>query len=51
VTEEDLLAGIFEPAVWDIDLAILLTKARQHSLAVVRRAAEELFEPLPEHDF
>jgi streptomycin 3"-adenylyltransferase len=34
VTEKDLLAGIFEPAVWAIDLAILLSKARQHSLAV-----------------
>ncbi|MBJ4929060.1 nucleotidyltransferase domain-containing protein, partial [Salmonella enterica subsp. enterica serovar Corvallis] len=26
----DILAGIFEPATIDIDLAILLTKAREH---------------------
>ena len=48
---KDLLTGIFEPAVLDIDLAILLTKARQHSIALVGPAAEELFEPVPEHDF
>jgi streptomycin 3"-adenylyltransferase len=48
---KDLLAGIFEPAVLDIDLAILLTKARQHSIALVGPAVEELFEPVPEHDF
>src|SRR5690606_1488300 len=29
----DILAGIFEPATIDIDLAILLTKAREHSVA------------------
>lgn len=28
---KDILIGIFEPAVLDIDLAILLTQARQHS--------------------
>jgi streptomycin 3"-adenylyltransferase len=48
---KDLLAGVFEPAILDIDLAILLTKARQHSIALVGPAAEELFEPVPEHDF
>lgn len=48
---KDLLAGIFEPAVLDIDLAILLAKARQHSIALVGPAAEEFFEPIPEHDF
>ncbi len=38
----DILAGIFEPATIDIDLAILLTKAREHSVALVGPAAEEL---------
>ncbi|WP_252146642.1 aminoglycoside adenylyltransferase family protein [Escherichia coli] len=31
----DILSGTFEPAVLDHDLAILLTKARQHSLALL----------------
>ncbi|HBE2371115.1 TPA: nucleotidyltransferase domain-containing protein, partial [Escherichia coli] len=44
----DILAGIFEPATIDIDLAILLTKAREHSVALVGPAAEELFDPVPE---
>jgi hypothetical protein len=35
----------------DIDLTILLTKARQHSIALVGPTAEELFGPVPEHDF
>jgi predicted nucleotidyltransferase len=48
---KDLLNGNFEPAVLDIDLTILLTKARQHSITLVGPAAEELFEPVPEHDF
>ena len=46
----DILAGIFEPATIDIDLAILLTKAREHSVALVGPAAEELFDPVPEQD-
>ncbi len=49
-TEYDILAGIFEPATIDIDLAILLTKAREHSVALVGPAAEELFDPVPEQD-
>lgn len=48
---KDILAGVFEPAVKDIDLAILLTKARQHSLPLVGPTAEEFFEPVPERDF
>lgn len=44
------VAGIFEPATIDIDLAILLTKAREHSVALVGPAAEELFDPVPEQD-
>ena len=47
---KDLLAGVFEPAILDIDLAIMLAKARQHSIALVGPAADELFEPVPEHD-
>ncbi|MDA4188773.1 aminoglycoside adenylyltransferase family protein, partial [Escherichia coli] len=46
----DILAGIFEPATIDIDLAILLTKAREHSVALVGPAAEEFFDPVPEQD-
>jgi hypothetical protein len=34
----------------DIDLAILLTTARQHSIALVGPPAEEFFEPVPESD-
>ena len=45
----DILAGIFEPATIDIDLAILLTKAREHSVALVG-PAEEFFDPVPEQD-
>ncbi len=40
---KDILAGIFEPATTDVDLAILLTKARQHSLALAGSAAEDFF--------
>lgn len=47
---EDIMAGIFEPACIDIDLAILLTKARQHSIALVGPPAERLFDPVPEVD-
>lgn len=48
---EDLLAGIFEPAALDPDLAILLTQARQHSVVLVGFSAQELFDPVPEEDF
>lgn len=48
---KDILAGVFEPAILDVDLTILLTQARQHSLALVGPLAEEFFEPVPEHDF
>ncbi len=48
---KEFLAGIFAPAVLDIDLAILITIARQHSIAVVGPTAEELFEPVPEGDY
>lgn len=46
----DLLSGIFEPAGVDPDLAILLTQARRHSMALIGPAAKELFDPVPEDD-
>lgn len=48
---EDILAGTFEPALADPDLAILLTKAREHSLPLAGPAADIIFEPVPESDF
>jgi len=48
---KDILAGIFEPAALDTDLAILLTKARDHSIALTGSMAEKLFDPIPQHDF
>jgi streptomycin 3"-adenylyltransferase len=48
---QDLLAGIFGPGVLDHDLAILLTKARQHSVALVGPPAVAFFEPVPMDDF
>ncbi|MBN3817255.1 AadA family aminoglycoside 3''-O-nucleotidyltransferase [Paraburkholderia sp. Se-20369] len=47
----DLEAGIVEPALVDHDLAILLMKARQHSVALLGPPADALFEPVPVHDF
>ncbi|TWI06266.1 streptomycin 3'-adenylyltransferase/aminoglycoside 6'-N-acetyltransferase-1b [Luteimonas cucumeris] len=47
---KDILAGIFEPATADMDLAILLTKARRHSIALAGSAAEDCFDPVPESD-
>ena len=47
---KDILAGIFEPAIMDADLAILLTKARQRSSALKGPAAEGFFEPVPKRD-
>lgn len=47
---EEIAAGIFEPATIDIDLAILLTKARRRSIALVGPPAEQLFDPVPERD-
>jgi len=48
---DDLLAGRFEPAMPDHDLAILLTKARRHSISLLGPDASALFEPVPAHDF
>ena len=47
---KDILAGIFEPATTDADLAILLTKVRQHSIALAGLAAEDFFNPVPKSD-
>lgn len=47
----DLEAGIVEPPLVDHDLAILLTKARQHSVALAGPPAVALFEPVPARDF
>lgn len=47
---EEIIAGIFEPAVIDPDLAILLTQVRQKSIALVGSPAESLFDSVPEDD-
>lgn len=47
---DDLLAGVFEPPMPDPDLAVLLTKVRQHSVALIGPPARELFDPVPEVD-
>jgi len=47
----DLQAGIVEPATFDPDLAILLTKARRHSMCVLGIPASEYFDPVPAADF
>jgi len=44
---EDIEAGRFEPALVDHDLAILITKLRRHSSALLGPAAAELFEEVP----
>jgi len=47
----DLQADIVESPVLDHDLAILLTKARQHSVALVGPSAETLLDAIPAKDF
>ena len=47
---EDLQAGHFEPAMEDHDLAILLTKARQHSVCLFGTPIDETLSPVPEAD-
>ncbi|KWH62863.1 AadA family aminoglycoside 3''-O-nucleotidyltransferase [Burkholderia anthina] len=47
----DLEAGIVEAPLVDHDLAILLTKVRQHGVALVGPPAAVLFEPVPPRDF
>jgi streptomycin 3"-adenylyltransferase len=48
---EQLLAGIIQAAVPDHDLAILLTKVRQHSVCFAGTPASELFAPVPKESF
>ena len=47
---QDILAGVFEPATTDADLAILLTKAKQHRLALAGSAAADFFSTVPVND-
>jgi streptomycin 3"-adenylyltransferase len=47
---DDIDAGIFEPAMQDADLAILLTKLRHSSIALIGPSAQDLFEPVPASD-
>jgi streptomycin 3"-adenylyltransferase len=47
---KDILGGIFEPAVVDADLAILITKARQHGKALAGPPAEDFFAPVSASD-
>lgn len=47
---QDLLAGEMEPALLDHDLAILLTKVRRNSIALVGPAAGGVFAPVPQQD-
>ncbi|HEY8940188.1 MAG TPA: AadA family aminoglycoside 3''-O-nucleotidyltransferase [Cellvibrio sp.] len=47
---DEILAGVVEPAMIDADLAILLTKVRQHGIALVGASAADFFVPIPEHD-
>lgn len=47
---EDILNGRIEPEMLDVDLAILLTKARKHSTALVGPSAAELFDSVPAAD-
>ncbi|MDH6590429.1 streptomycin 3'-adenylyltransferase [Variovorax sp. TBS-050B] len=48
---EPLQAGIVAPPERDPDIAILLHKARQHSIALTGPAAAECFAPVPARDF
>jgi len=48
---EDIAAGVVPGPTLDTDLAILLTQACQHSIALHGADAAEIFEPVPERDF
>lgn len=48
---QDILADILEPPLHDPDLAILLTKAQQHSIALYGPAITELLPAVPQRDF
>jgi len=47
---DDINAGIFEPAVADHDLAILLTMVLRHGVALYGPAAQEFFDEVPAID-
>jgi len=47
---EDINAGVIEPAMMDHDLAILLTKVRQHSVPLYGPAARNFFDDIPAVD-
>ncbi len=47
---DDIVAGRFEPAMADPDLAILLTQLRLHSLVLLGPTAVDLFPPVPASD-
>ncbi len=48
---DDILEGVVEPALVDIDLCILIKKLRTASIPVVGLNAVALFEPVPDQDF
>ena len=48
---QDILADIVEPPTHDPDIAILLTKAQQRSIALHGPALGELLQPVPQRDF
>lgn len=47
---EDLTAGVVEEPILDHDLAILLTKVRDSSIAIAGPDAKTLFDPVPRAD-
>lgn len=48
---KDILNGVFEGAVIDPDLAILISKVRKNNIALVGPSAQDFFEPIPKKDF
>ncbi len=47
---DDINAGIFQPAMTDHDLAILLTTVRRHSVALYGPPAQDFFDEIPAID-
>ncbi|AVE43453.1 DUF4111 domain-containing protein [Providencia stuartii] len=47
---DDIVSGIFEPPQIDPDIAILLTKVHQHSIAILGNDAAHSFPPIPFSD-
>lgn len=47
---QDILNGIYEPAMTDPDLAILLTKARMHNMPLLNGDAATVFDAVPQTD-